>query len=115
MATISDAIQSLRPGVEWTLTGDDVTAIEWVATEGVQPLTVAEVSAEVARLEATEGLRAANTDTLHAQATTALAQNRAAIAAAAPTNAQVIAQVKNLSAQNNALIRLVLGLLDATD
>jgi hypothetical protein len=60
-------------------------------------------------------LRAANTDTLHAQATTALAQNRAAIAATAPTNAQVIAQVKNLSAQNNALIRLVLGLLDATD
>jgi hypothetical protein len=57
----------------------------------------------------------ANRDTLHAQATTALAQNRAAIAAAAPTNAQVIAQVKNLSAQNNALIRLVLGLLDATD
>jgi hypothetical protein len=108
MATISDAIQSLRPGVEWTLTGDDVTAIEWVATEGVQPLTVAEVSAEVTRLT---GVRS----TLQAQAENALAQNRAAIAAAAPTNAQVIAQVKNLSAQNNALIRLVLGLLDATD
>ena len=56
-----------------------------------------------------------NADTLHAQAHAALAQNRAAISAAAPTNAQVIAQVKNLSAQNNALIRLVLGLLDATD
>ena len=68
-----------------------------------------------AQQQAVDALRAANTSTLHAQATTALAQNRAAIAAAAPTNAQVIAQVKNLSAQNNALIRLVLGLLDATD
>lgn len=56
-----------------------------------------------------------NRATLQQQATTAMAQNRAAIAATSPTNAQVIQQVKNLSAQNNALIRLVLGLLDATD
>ena len=52
---------------------------------------------------------------LQEQALAALAQNRAAVAATNPTNAQVIAQVKNLSAQNNALIRLVLGLLDGTD
>lgn len=56
-----------------------------------------------------------NEATLTAQATAALAQNRAAIAATAPTNAQVIAQVKALSAQNNALIRLVLGLLTEID
>lgn len=68
-----------------------------------------------AQSKARADLIAANTGTLHAQAAAALAQNRAAIAAAAPTNAQVIAQVKNLSAQNNALIRLVLGLLDATN
>lgn len=56
-----------------------------------------------------------NLDALRVQALTAMAQNRAAIAAPAPTNAQVIQQVKNLSAQNNALIRLVLGLLDGTN
>jgi hypothetical protein len=56
-----------------------------------------------------------NLTTLQAQAIAALAQNRAAIAASNPTNAQVIAQVKALSAQNNALIRIVLGLLDGTN
>jgi len=80
--------------------------------EAAQRATDAEEATQAAAVAA---LRAANTDTLHAQAENALAQNRAAIAAAAPTNAQVIAQVKALSAQNNALIRLVLGLLDATD
>lgn len=69
-------------------------------------------AATAAQSKARADLLAANTDTLHAQAAAALAQNRAAIAATAPTNAQVVAQVKNLSAQNNALIRLVLGLLD---
>jgi DNA-binding LytR/AlgR family response regulator len=60
---------------------------------------------------------AANRDTLQQQATTALAQNRAAIAAApaSVTLRQAVDQIQRLSAQNNALIRLVLGLLDATD
>jgi hypothetical protein len=48
-----DAVASLRPGVEWTMSGDDVDNIIW-HTEGVEPLTVAEVEAEVKRLEALE-------------------------------------------------------------
>jgi hypothetical protein len=58
-----------------------------------------------------------NRTTLETQATAALAQNRTAIAAnpATVTLAQVAGQVQELSRQNNALIRLVLGLLDATD
>ena len=44
------AVSSLRPGAEWTMIGDDVENIIW-HTEGVQPLTSAEVQAEVARLE----------------------------------------------------------------
>jgi hypothetical protein len=44
------AVASLRPGVEWTLNGDDVENIIW-HTERVEPLTTAEVQAEVKRLE----------------------------------------------------------------
>jgi hypothetical protein len=50
MITIQHAIMSLRPGVEWTMNGDDVEGIIW-HTEGVQPLTTAEVEAEIVRLE----------------------------------------------------------------
>jgi hypothetical protein len=55
-----------------------------------------------------------NRATLEAQATAAIAQNQAAILADpnAVTLAQVAAHAQALSAQNNALIRLVLGLLD---
>ena len=56
-----------------------------------------------------------NSDTLQAAAVTALANNRTFQAVAAPTNAQIIAQTKALTRQNNALIRLLLGLLDGTD
>lgn len=58
-----------------------------------------------------------NRATLEAQATAALAQNQTAIFADpnAVTLAQVAGQVQALSAQNNALIRLVLGLLSEVD
>jgi hypothetical protein len=50
MITVHQAVMSLRPGVEWTMNGDDVEGITW-HTEGVQPLTAKEVAAEVKRLE----------------------------------------------------------------
>jgi hypothetical protein len=50
MITTADAVMSLRPGVEWSMNGDDVEGIIW-HTEGVQPLTAKEVAAEVKRLE----------------------------------------------------------------
>ena len=50
MIEISQAVMSLRPGAEWTMNGDDVEGIIW-HTEGVEPLTSAEVQAEVKRLE----------------------------------------------------------------
>ena len=46
----AQAINSLRPGVEWSMNGDDVEGIIW-HTPGVAPLTKSEVDAEVARLE----------------------------------------------------------------
>ena len=45
------AVKSLRPNVEWVMYGDDVEGIIW-HTEGVQPLSQAEVDAEISRLEA---------------------------------------------------------------
>jgi len=53
MIATAQAIMSLRPGVEWSMNGDDVEGIIW-HTEGVEPLTSAEVQAEVARLEQAE-------------------------------------------------------------
>jgi hypothetical protein len=50
MISTQQAVMSLRPNVEWTMNGDDVEGIIW-HTEGVEPLTTAEVQAEIARLE----------------------------------------------------------------
>jgi hypothetical protein len=43
-----NALQSLRPGAQWVLRGDD---LEWMDTEQTQP-TESEISAELARLQA---------------------------------------------------------------
>jgi hypothetical protein len=50
MITTAHAVMSLRPGAEWSMNGDDVEGITW-HTEGVTPLTQAEVNAEIVRLE----------------------------------------------------------------
>jgi hypothetical protein len=50
MIEISQAVVSLRPGAEWTMNGDDVEGITW-HTPNVEPLTTAEVQAEMVRLE----------------------------------------------------------------
>ena len=56
-----------------------------------------------------------NGTTIRTQATTALTDNRTFLAIASPTNAQTLAQVKQLTRQMNGLIRLTLGTLDGTD
>ena len=48
--TKANAVQSLRPGAEWVLRGDD---LEWLDTQQARP-TDAEIEAEVARLIALE-------------------------------------------------------------
>ena len=50
MINKSDAVASLRPETEWVIYGDDVEGIIW-HTQGVTPLTTAEVEAEMVRLE----------------------------------------------------------------
>jgi len=50
MITTAQAVMSLRPNTEWSMNGDDVENIIW-HTPDVEPLTVAEVEAEIVRLE----------------------------------------------------------------
>ena len=50
MITTQQAVMSLRPGAEWTMNGDDVEGITWHSPD-VEPLTSAEVQAEIVRLE----------------------------------------------------------------
>jgi hypothetical protein len=54
MITKVNALQSLRPGAQWVLRGDD---LEWLDAEQTQP-TEAEITAEVARLTALEPIKA---------------------------------------------------------
>ena len=58
MITTGQAVASLRPGVEWSMNGDDVEGIIW-HTPNVEPLTVAEVETEMQRLETVEAERVA--------------------------------------------------------
>jgi hypothetical protein len=50
MIEVSQAVISLRPGIEWTMNGDDVEGIIW-HTPNVEPLTTEEVQQEIIRLQ----------------------------------------------------------------
>jgi hypothetical protein len=53
MIDTAQALASLRPNAEWSMNGDDIEGIIW-HTPNVEPLTTAEVQAEMVRLEAEE-------------------------------------------------------------
>jgi FKBP-type peptidyl-prolyl cis-trans isomerase (trigger factor) len=53
MINTQQAVMSLRPNIEWSMNGDDVEGIIW-HTPDVEPLTTAEVEAEIKRLEKAE-------------------------------------------------------------
>ena len=69
MITTAQAVMSLRPGIEWSMNGDDVEGITW-HTPDAQPLTTKQVQAEITRLEseATAQAAAAQAATLAAVA-----------------------------------------------
>ena len=55
MITKAQALQSLRPGAQWSMTDDD---LEWLDADQTQP-NDAEIEAEIARLTALEPIRIA--------------------------------------------------------
>jgi len=59
MITTAQAVESLRPGIEWSMNGSDVAGITW-HTPDVEPLTQSEVDAEMVRLESAEATAEAN-------------------------------------------------------
>ena len=59
MITTQQAVSSLRPGVEWSMSAEDVAGITW-HTPDVEPLTQSEVDAEMVRLEALSKTTEAN-------------------------------------------------------
>lgn len=85
MITVGQAVASLRPDVEWVMVEDDVENIIW-HTEGVQPLTKAEVDAEVARLEAAA-------EAAEAERVAALESARAKLAALGLNDVEVAAVI----------------------
>lgn len=86
-----------------------VTVRDFTPEETAQrAIDIADAQARKAAQDFLDGNRTTLTD----RASTALAGNRDFLALASPTNAQTLAQVKSLTRQSNALIRLVLGLLD---
>ena len=58
MITTAEAVISLRPGVEWSMSGDDVEGITW-HTPNTEPLTSKQVQAEIKRLESESTAQAA--------------------------------------------------------
>ncbi len=56
-----------------------------------------------------------NADALRDKATAALTANATYLALPSPTNAQNLAQIRALTRETNALVRLLLGSLDSLD
>ena len=52
---ITHAIQSLKPGAEWVLRGNDLNGLEWLSSE--QQPTKTEIVDKIAELDAVEPMR----------------------------------------------------------
>ena len=53
---ITDALQSLKPGAQWTLNGDDISGLEWLDSKQTQP-TETEIYSKISELDNAEAMR----------------------------------------------------------
>ena len=53
---ITHALQSLKPGAQWVLRGEDYTGLEWLDSKQTQP-TETEVNSKISELDAAEPMR----------------------------------------------------------
>lgn len=94
--------------------GDDVARIHHdFLDETTRPYTAAENTEADARGEVV--LQKRNGEQLRTAATDALAANRLFLALTAPTNAQTLNHVRDITRQMNAVIRLAVNDLSGTD
>ena len=50
---ITDALQALKPGAQWTLKGDDISGLNWLDSEQTQP-TETEIYSKISELDIAE-------------------------------------------------------------
>ena len=53
---IPSALQSLKPGAQWTLNGDDISGLEWLDSKQTQP-TKTEINSKISELDNAEAMR----------------------------------------------------------
>ena len=53
---IPHALQSLKPGAEWVLRGDDYSGLEWLDSKQTQP-TETEINSKISSLDSAEAMR----------------------------------------------------------
>ena len=53
---ITHALQSLKPGAQWTLNGDDISGLEWLDSKETQP-TETEIYSKISELDIAEPMR----------------------------------------------------------
>ena len=53
---LADALQSLKPGAEWVLRGNEYSGLEWLDSGQTQP-TETEVNSKISELDAAEPMR----------------------------------------------------------
>ena len=53
---IPHALQSLKPGAQWVLRGEDYTGLEWLDSKQTQP-TETEVNSKISELDNAEAMR----------------------------------------------------------
>lgn len=105
---LNDTLNQLSP--EFTITGPDAGV--WTIT---MPDTVSQVDLDAAIVTEIGILTAiANMVILSAQAKAAQTGNNNFLAIPTPTQAQSLAQIKALTRQSTALIKMVIGDLDST-